>query len=103
VTPAIEAGITNHCLKAWKKMSAEPNERLNQGAISILRLLFFYGELSVPSISRLLGFNEGMVEHHRDELLRREMISRKSLRRDDKALLLLEPKGRSHLINLASF
>jgi DNA-binding transcriptional ArsR family regulator len=76
-------------------MSTQPNERLNQGGISILRLLFRHGELSVSSISGLLGLYETMVEHHSQELFRRKLISLK--RQDNQTLLRLEPKGLAYL------
>jgi hypothetical protein len=76
-------------------MSTQPNEQLNQGAISILRLLFRHGELPISSISGLLALYETMVEHHSQELLRRELISLK--RQDNQTLLRLEPKGLAYL------
>jgi DNA-binding MarR family transcriptional regulator len=74
-------------------------ERLNEGAIIILRLLFRYGELSVSAISGLLGLYESRVEELCADLLKRRMINWKPApEQDNHTPLRLAPKGRAYLI-----
>ena len=82
-------------------LSRQPNDRLGEAEIVILRLLFRHGELSVSAMSGLLGLYQDRVAQCCEELLNRGLISLRTVTVEGSEFPVaqLEPKGRTYLVD----
>jgi len=79
---------------------SHPKDELQPEAVQILKLLFNGDSLTVTQITSALGIQKGMVEFHRDALVKQKMISLPMIRtlgRENPYHLL--PAGRAYLVD----